>query len=203
MSFENFFDYIKSKKDVTFHTLKQKKAFTIWLDDIYLYITPLSSGSERRTRLSTVEQVYNHNKESGSYITTNYTDFTVHSSYVLSLLDSFYKKGLGYEVYQNIDDESAIEGYKFDSTILRTARNQKLATEAKLRDKYSCQVCGYKMQINGKYVIDCHHLRPLSITGIIKTELDTLVCLCPNCHRIAHLKSPPYTIAELKELIFV
>ncbi|MCG9719553.1 hypothetical protein L1D94_23485, partial [Vibrio alginolyticus] len=67
MSFENFCEYIKSKQDVIFHTLKQKKAFTIWLDDVYLYITPLSSGSERNTRLSTIEQVYNQNKESGSY----------------------------------------------------------------------------------------------------------------------------------------
>ena len=202
MSFENFCEYIKSKQDVTFHTLKQKKAFTIWLDDVHLYITPLSSGSERHTRLSTVEQVYNHNKLSGSYITSNYTDFTVHSSYVLSLLDSFYNNGLGYEIYQSIDDESAIEGYKLDSSILRTARNQKLATEAKMRDKHTCQVCSYKKQINGKYVIDCHHTKPLATTGKTNTELGTLVCLCPNCHRIAHLKSPPYTVAELKELIF-
>ncbi|HDZ3749554.1 TPA: HNH endonuclease, partial [Vibrio cholerae] len=60
----------------------------------------------------------------------------------------------------------------------------------------------YKMQINGKYVIDCHHTNPLATTGKINTELGTLVCLCPNCHRVAHLKRPPYTVAELKELIF-
>lgn len=202
MSFESFCDYIKSKQDVTFHTLKQKKAFTIWLDDTYLYITPLSSRSERHTRLSTVEKIYSYNKVSGSYITSDYTDFTVHSSYVLSLLDSFYSKGLGFEIYQSIDDENAIEGYKLDSSILRTARNQKLANEAKLRDKHTCQVCSYKMQIHGKHVIDCHHTNPLATTGKIKTELDTLVCLCPNCHRVAHLKSPPYTVSELKELIF-
>lgn len=202
MSFEIFCDYIKSKQDVTFLTIKQKKAFTIWLDDIYLYITPLSSGSERQTRLSTVEKVYNYNKSSGSYITSDYTDFTLHSSYILSLLDSFYKQQLRFETYKSIDDESAIEGYKLDLLILKTTRNQKLATKAKLRDKYTCQVCSYKVKINETYVIDCHHTNPLAITGETKTELDTLVCLCPNCHRVAHLKSPPYTVLELKELIF-
>ncbi|WP_421235511.1 HNH endonuclease [Aeromonas enteropelogenes] len=62
-------------------------------------------------------------------------------------------------------------------------------------------MCSYKVKINETYVIDYHHTNPLATTGETKTELDTLVCLCPNCHRVAHLKIPPYTVLELKELI--
>ena len=32
-------------------------------------------------------------------------------------------------------------------------------------------------------------------------NLDDLVPLCPNCHTIVHLESPPLTINRLKEII--
>lgn len=202
MKFEQFCQYVGNKQGVVFHTLKQKKAFTTSMDDTYLHITPLSSGKDRHMKLSTLKEMFSLNQTSGSYITSHYTDITLHSSYVLSLLDSFYGKGLGFELYQSIDDESAIEGYKLDSGILRTARNQKLTKEAKERDSYTCQACGYIKVVNGRHIIDCHHKNPLSSTGEVKTSLDSLVCLCPNCHRIAHLKTPPYEVSELKRLVF-
>ncbi len=73
---------------------------------------------------------------------------------------------------------------------------------------YSCKVCGIQMeQIYGiitKYIIEVHHIVPLSQIGkqyIIDPTKD-LVPICPNCHTIIHLKKDPcYTIEEVKMMI--
>jgi len=50
--------------------------------------------------------------------------------------------------------------------------------------------------------IHVHHLSPLKETGeCIVDPFKDLVPLCPNCHSIVHLKSPPLGIAKLRKLI--
>ena len=55
-----------------------------------------------------------------------------------------------------------------------------------------------------KYIIEVHHIVPLSQIGkqyIIDPTKD-LVPICPNCHTIIHLKKDPcYTIEEVKMMI--
>ncbi|MBK8569876.1 MAG: HNH endonuclease [Nitrosomonadales bacterium] len=48
------------------------------------------------------------------------------------------------------------------------------------------------------YVIEVHHLEPLSATGERETKIEMLISLCPTCHRIAHLRSTPYSVEEIK-----
>lgn len=103
--------------------------------------------------------------------------------------------------YYSIDDVKAFEGYKADRSILASTRNQGIAKQRKILDKYSCQICGFAVDIAGKSVIECHHLHPLSGTLGIETGIDDLISLCPTCHRIAHLRKPPYTPQEIREIV--
>lgn len=90
------------------------------------------------------------------------------------------------------DNKSAylegIEGIIREKLYLERSRDPRLVEERKLRDDYTCQVCSFRfMAAPAKYVIDVHHLNPMAgLTGVTLTSLDDLVCLCPNCHRIAH-----------------
>lgn len=103
--------------------------------------------------------------------------------------------------YYSIDDIKAFEGYKIDRLILSSARNQKITKERKALDNNACQVCGFSMVITGRSVIECHHLHPLSETGEVETTINDLISLCPTCHRIAHLRNPPYTPQEINNIV--
>jgi hypothetical protein len=71
----------------------------------------------------------------------------------------------------------------------------------KKRDEYRCQSCGFHLQVNGRYIIECHHTRPVAQSGVREVHIDELVSLCPTCHRIAHTKLDPYTVQELRALL--
>ncbi len=96
------------------------------------------------------------------------------------------------------DYESAIEGQSQDYITTKKSRNQKIVQARKEKDEYKCQACGFKLKINGIYIIDCHHINPLSESGTIITSIEQLVCLCPSCHRIAHTRKLPLSVAEIK-----
>lgn len=98
------------------------------------------------------------------------------------------------------ESEQAREGYEIDRKLLATARNAALAGKRKERDKYTCQACGFHLQVGERYVIEVHHLEPLGTSGEVITTVDKLVCLCPTCHRVAHLRSPPYGVREIQGL---
>lgn len=98
-----------------------------------------------------------------------------------------------------IDDPRAIEGYKQDRKILSGARNASLANERKYRDGYTCQACKFKLKLNGRYVIECHHRFPIGSGVERETTLECLVTLCPTCHRIAHTRKEPLDVPEIIE----
>lgn len=71
-----------------------------------------------------------------------------------------------------------------------------------------CSVCGFKFSDKygkiGERYIHVHHIIPLSEIGN-KYEIDPINDLrpvCANCHAMLHAKTPPYTIEELKVIIF-
>ena len=103
--------------------------------------------------------------------------------------------------YHSIGSAAAIEGHARDRTILSRTRNSSLATQCKERDNHKCLACVFRLQIDGKFVIECHHLNPLPVTNVTETVLDDLASLCPTCHRIAHMRSPlPYSVASIKAI---
>lgn len=107
---------------------------------------------------------------------------------------------INYEFYE-IDNESAVEGYKKDQVILSTHRNKELSKLRKEKDDFTCECCGFRLEVDGKFIIECHHLTPLASTGEVETTIESLVSLCPTCHRIAHMRKPPYQIEEIQNFM--
>lgn len=101
----------------------------------------------------------------------------------------------------DIDSIEALEGYRSDKTYLQTKRNREIVKRRKRFDDHTCQVCGFQLQINKRFIIECHHLISFSEKDERITKMEDLVSLCPTCHRIAHTHKPPYSINELKNLI--
>jgi 5-methylcytosine-specific restriction protein A len=72
---------------------------------------------------------------------------------------------------------------------------------------FACQACDivlshvYGEAANG--FIEVHHLTPVSTLGpgyVIDPKTD-LAPLCPNCHGMAHRRTPPFSIGELRGLL--
>lgn len=100
----------------------------------------------------------------------------------------------------DIEDARAIEGHLKDRKFLSGSRNQALALQCRARDGYKCQVCGFKLKLNGRYVVECHHTNPIGGGQVRETKLDDLISLCPTCHRIAHTREKPLSVMEMKRL---
>ena len=90
-----------------------------------------------------------------------------------------------------LDSEGAVN-LKLHRYIERSSRNKKLKIEKVLDDKgkIECEVCLQEPHGNygfDNFLIDCHHLKPLSeLTAPTTPELPDLALLCPNCHRAIH-----------------
>lgn len=112
-----------------------------------------------------------------------------------------HSEGKDSEQNYSINNNQAIEGYEQDRKILTGSRNQSLVKQCKVRDKFTCQACRFKLKLDGKYVIECHHKNPISSGGVRETNLDDLVSLCPTCHRIAHTRMKPLTVNEIKNVL--
>jgi 5-methylcytosine-specific restriction endonuclease McrA len=97
-----------------------------------------------------------------------------------------------------------LEGIMKESRYLRRSRNPSLVQQRKITDRFACQACGYTKELpNGQFVIDVHHINPLGALDqpTITTE-DDLVCLCPNCHRIAHSRREgPLGVQEIRDIL--
>ena len=69
-----------------------------------------------------------------------------------------------------------------------------------------CEICDFSFAaFYGKAAADyceVHHLVPLGeAEGARKTSLKDLVILCANCHRVVHLRNPPFTVEEVKTML--
>ncbi len=104
-----------------------------------------------------------------------------------------------YKLYFEIDSTKAIEGYKKDHVLSISERDRKLVKARKEQDDFTCQACKVRIKINNKFVIECHHLNPISL-GERETKIEDLISLCPTCHRIAHMREPMYSVTEVAEI---
>lgn len=71
----------------------------------------------------------------------------------------------------------------------------------------TCQACGLKYEDKygaiGAGLIHVHHIVPLSDVGA-EYQIDPvrdLIPLCACCHHVAHRRTPPYTVAEIRGAI--
>lgn len=71
------------------------------------------------------------------------------------------------------------------------ARNGSLAKLRKQFDNYKCKVCRLRLESRygalGREYAEAHHIVPLhKLDDIVKTTMDDLITVCPNCHRMLH-----------------
>jgi 5-methylcytosine-specific restriction enzyme A len=72
---------------------------------------------------------------------------------------------------------------------------------------YVCKACD--RDLNSVYgtaadgLVEIHHLTPVSKLGkdYLLDPATDLVPLCPNCHRVAHRRDPPFTVEELRVML--
>lgn len=70
-----------------------------------------------------------------------------------------------------------------------------------------CHVCGFDFETAygsiGRGFIHVHHLIPISVMhqDYRVNPATDLVPLCPNCHAMAHRRTPPYSIEELRSFL--
>lgn len=100
--------------------------------------------------------------------------------------------------------EQGIEGIRKEYIYLKYSRDPLIAEKRKQKDNFTCQACGFYKKISeNHFIIDVHHLNPISQSnGEVFTAIDDLICLCPNCHRIAHSgKMKPLTVEEILKFL--
>ncbi|WP_081240998.1 HNH endonuclease [Streptomyces viridosporus] len=114
-----------------------------------------------------------------------------------------------------LDDDgfTAVEGRLLVRRALARERDPKLRKLKIQRARQSgqplrCEVCHFDFARFygdlGDGYIEVHHVTPLHVSGMRKTGLDDLACLCANCHRMCHRTRPGEswrTPADLRDLI--
>ncbi len=109
-----------------------------------------------------------------------------------------------------MEGEELLEGFQegFTRTILvnqyeRDPRNRNAAIKYHGVRCFGCRLEMAEMYGEIAYgFIHIHHVKPLaSIKNPEAPNIDDLIPLCPNCHAIVHLASPPLTVTNLKEIV--
>ncbi|HEU4738893.1 MAG TPA: HNH endonuclease [Solirubrobacterales bacterium] len=89
------------------------------------------------------------------------------------------------------------------STKLRRAKKKRVEKET---GRLACEACdldfGESYGARGKGFIECHHIVPLhTLKPNQRTKLDDLALLCPNCHRVLHMRKPWLTVEAVRGLV--
>lgn len=105
------------------------------------------------------------------------------------------------------DVEGLPEGGKATIEVNRYERDRRNRSAALAIHGHSCKACdldmGKRYGPAASGFIEVHHVTPVSEVGagyIIDPRTD-LVPLCPNCHSIAHRRSPPFSVAEIRAML--
>lgn len=184
------------------------------LSDIYIEVEKIRKNNNlpkvkslKQTIRSTIQQ---HAPESNGWLKKHSYFYSVNGLMVGA--DGVNIQGNGewglIEQFEHYDNHIAyltgLEGVRKEAIYLRKTRNQALVAAVKKRDNNTCQSCGFYVKLpSGNFIIDVHHLNPLkTVRESIVTSVDDLICLCPNCHRIAHSRDiKPLNIEEIKAYI--
>lgn len=116
-----------------------------------------------------------------------------------------------YDVDITEDDDGFVEGKKKLRTHICRERNYKVIKEAKKRYKQKhgkliCEICQFDFEKVygeiGKDFIEGHHIVPVSeLQDGDRTEVEDIVLVCSNCHKMLHRKRPWLKPNHLEKLI--
>jgi predicted HNH restriction endonuclease len=104
-------------------------------------------------------------------------------------------------------EEPLVEGASFTVQVSAFERNPVARKKCVTHYGTSCAVCGFNFGTTygssaGDY-IHIHHLKPLASIGeeYIIDPIKDLRPVCANCHAVIHLRQPPYSIEEVKDML--
>jgi len=111
------------------------------------------------------------------------------------------------EVEESTNIYGLPEGAKIRVEVNRYERDRRNRVAALAIHGHKCTACGIDMAARygpaAEGMIEVHHVVPVSELGpeyIIDPGND-LIPLCPNCHAVAHRRSPPYSVDELQGML--
>ena len=105
-------------------------------------------------------------------------------------------------------EESLVEGASFTVQVSAFERNPVARQKCVAHYGTSCFVCGFDFGAtyggSAKNYIHVHHLKPLASIGeeYVIDPIKDLRPVCANCHAVIHLQQPPYSIEEVKGMLF-
>lgn len=99
-----------------------------------------------------------------------------------------------------------VEGRQVEISSTKYERSRKNRLLCLMHYGYSCQICGFDFyKIYGEIAenfIHVHHIEQISSSGIVKIDpIKDLIPLCPNCHSVIHLSTPPLKPVELQKIL--
>lgn len=113
----------------------------------------------------------------------------------------------GEEAEEEADVIGLPEGAKSRIEVNRYERDRRNRAAALAIHGYVCKACdldmGERYGLAAAGLIEVHHVTPVSMVGdgyIIDPRTD-LVPLCPNCHSVAHRRTPPYSVDDLRQML--
>ena len=109
--------------------------------------------------------------------------------------------------------EELPDGFEYQEGAVQQIRVNRYERDKKAREAclshygYVCQVCHIKLSdVYGAIsstLIHVHHIKPMSEIGelYIVDPISDLIPVCPNCHAVIHLKTPPYAPHEVSAML--
>jgi hypothetical protein len=107
----------------------------------------------------------------------------------------------------DIHESEATEGLSHLVLHLRRERNQTLVRrKKKLAGSLACEACWFSFShVYGEHAAEyceVHHLVPLAqAQQSMRTKMQDLAILCANCHRLVHLRNPPFALEEVRAML--
>jgi hypothetical protein len=97
------------------------------------------------------------------------------------------------------------EGCAVKITVDRYERDREARNECIRLHGLKCAACEMSFLSTygdpAKNVIHVHHLEPLRRGNRRTDPRKDLVPICPNCHAVVHLRTPPYEIADVRQML--
>jgi predicted HNH restriction endonuclease len=105
------------------------------------------------------------------------------------------------------EERMSVEGQLALRIHLARERDPRIVAQKKrAAASLACEACGFLFRARyGTVAADyceIHHLLPLAQSDSgHATRLDDLAILCANCHRVSHLRTPPFTVDEIRAML--
>lgn len=104
-------------------------------------------------------------------------------------------------------DEPLVEGASVTVKVTAFERNPLARKKCIERYGSTCSICGFSF--GAAYgtaaagYVHVHHLTPLASVGkeYVIDPIKDLRPVCANCHAVIHMRQPPYSIEEVKEML--